>query len=188
MKHRHAWQVLSWRCAWALDQLRPAHLVVAGLFGLWASSIIAIDYPLLRETRQMAMQLASISEPAQERTATAKTQPPNVAKEFAAALPKFDAYPDQLRALNTLADKNGVVIARVDYRYEPLKALPIKRLAMRMHIEGQDLQQRRFLQAMLNAFPNLSIARLAYTKSADGSPKIDQMLEIHLYYQLKVAP
>lgn len=41
---------------------------------------------------------------------------------------------------------------------------------------------------MLNAFPNLSIARLAYTKSTDGSLKVDQMLEIHLYYQAKAAP
>ncbi|WP_175873180.1 hypothetical protein [Burkholderia sp. BCC0397] len=188
MKHRHAWQVLSWRCAWALDQLRAAHLVVAGLLALWASLIIAIDYPLLRETRQMAMQLASIPEPAQEQSTAAKTQPPNAAKEFAATLPEFDAYPDELRELNTLADKSGVVVARVDYRYDPLKALPIKRLVMRMDIKGQDLQQRRFLQVMLNTFPNLSIARLAYTKSTDGSLNVDQMLEIHLYYQLKAAP
>lgn len=188
MTHRHAWQVLSWRCAWAVDQLRPAHLVVAGLFALWTSLTIAIDYPLLAETRQMTMQLASIPEPAQERPTAAKSQPSNVAKEFAAALPKLDAYPDQLRELNTLADKNGVVVARVDYRYEPLKALPINRLVMRMDIKGENLQQRRFLQAMLNAFPNLSIARLAYTKRTDGSLKIDQMLEIHLYYQVPVAP
>ena len=89
----------------------------------------------------------------------------------------------QLRALNLLADQHGVVVARVDYRYEPLTGLPIQRLVLRMDAQGQDLPLRSFLQAMLNAFPNLSIARLAYAKATDGSLKVDQALEIHLYYR-----
>jgi len=142
--------------------------------------IIAIDYPLLKETRRMAMQLASIPAPAE-----ARAESRNAATEFAAALPAFDAYPDQLRELNTLAGKNDVVVARVEYRYEPLATLPIKRLVIRMNVNGQDLQQRRFLRAILNAFPNLSVTRLVYTKSTDGSSKVDQTLDIHLYYRLK---
>ncbi|WP_156811076.1 MULTISPECIES: hypothetical protein [Cupriavidus] len=186
MNRRHVLHVVSWRGNWVWGRIGPHHLVIAGLLTLWVSLILAIDYPLLRETRQLAKQLASVPEPGRERPSTAKAAqagPRQIAKEYAATLPAFDAYPGQLRALNLLADQHGVVVARVDYRYEPLTGLPIQRLVLRMDAQGQDLPLRSFLQAMLNAFPNLSIARLAYAKATDGSLKVDQALEIHLYYR-----
>lgn len=53
-----------------------------------------------------------------------------------------------------------------------------------MDVKGDEAQQRRFLQTTLNAFPNLSVARLAYAKNADGATKLDQKLDVNLYYQL----
>lgn len=187
MNRRRLWQVVSWHCARVSNGIRSAHFLVAGLLALWLSLIVAIDCPLRTETRRLALQLAAMPEPGRGRPAAAGAEPRDVAKEFAATLPAFDAYADQLRALHTLADQNSVLVARVDYRYEPLKDLPIRRLVMRMGVTGQDLQQRSFLLAMLDAFPNLSIARLAYAKSTDGLPQLEQSLEIHLYYRWKAA-
>jgi len=187
VNRRHVLRTISWRWAWALNRVDSIHIVAVGLLALWASLILTIDYPLLRETQQMSLQLASIPEPAYGPTTASKSEPRNSVDAFYAALPEFDTYPDQLRALNALAEKSGVVIERVDFQYEPLTKLPIKKLAMRMFITGTAAQQRRFLPALLNAFPNLSIARLAYSKSTDGSMKIDQKLDVHLYYRSKAA-
>ncbi|KVM51464.1 hypothetical protein WJ58_21700 [Burkholderia ubonensis] len=187
VNRQQALQMVSWRCSWLLNQLKTGQIAAASLIVLWTSLVITVDYPLLRETRQMTMQLTSIPEPKRERPAALDTVPRYSAKDFIVALPEYDTYPDQLRDLNILADKSGVVIMRVDYQYVTLTALPIERLVMRMAIKGTDLQQRRFLQAMLNTFPNLSIARLAYAKNPNDSMKIEQKLDIHLYYRMKAA-
>ncbi|WP_155629819.1 hypothetical protein [Burkholderia stagnalis] len=187
MNRQQALQMVSWRCSWLLNQLETGQIVAASLIVLWASLVITVDYPLLRDTRQMTMQLTSIPEPKRERPATLDAVPRYSAKDFIVALPEYDTYPDHLRDLNILADKSGVVITRVDYQYVTLTALPIERLVMRMAIKGTDLQQRRFLQAMLNTFPNLSIARLAYSKNPSDSTKIEQKLDIHLYYRTKAV-
>jgi hypothetical protein len=187
MSRQRILQVVSWRGTWLLNRLKSPHITVTALLALWALLIGTIDYPLFKETRRMALQLASIPAPAPVRPAARQAGPRNLAKEFAATLPEFDAYPDQLRDLHTLADKHGIVITRADYRYELLAELPIEKLAMHMDINGPDEAHRRFLQAMLNALPNLSIARLAYAKSTDGSTKVEQKLDIHLYYRARAA-
>lgn len=187
MSHRYALQVASWRATWLLNRLQSPRIAVAALLVLWALLIGAIDYPLFKQTRRMAMQLASIPTPASIKPAARKTGPRDPAMEFASTLPELDTYPEQLRDLNTLADQHGVVITRIDYRYEPLARLPIERLAMHMEITGSVEAQRRFLQAMLNGLPNLSVARLAYAKNTDGSMKIEQKLGIHLYYRVQAA-
>ncbi|AOK62453.1 hypothetical protein WK43_03160 [Burkholderia ubonensis] len=187
VNRQQALQMASWRCSWLLNQLKTGQIAAASLIVLWASLVITVDFPLLRETRQMTMQLTSIPEPKRARPAALDTAPRYSAKDFIVALPEYDTYPDQLRDLNVLADKSGVVVTRVDYQYVTLTALPIERLVMHMAIKGTDLQQRRFLQAMLNTFPNLSIARLAYAKNPNDSMKIEQKLDIHLYYRTKAA-
>ncbi|WP_124823692.1 hypothetical protein [Burkholderia stagnalis] len=187
MNRQQVLQMVSWRCSWLLNQLRTCQIAAASLIVLWALLVSTVDYPLLRETRQMTMQLTSIPEPKRERPAAVDTEPQHLAKEFIAAMPEYDMYPEQLRDLNVLADKTGVVVTRVDYQYVTLMALPIKRLVMRMAVKGADVQQRRFLQAMLNTFPNLSIARLAYSRNPNDSMKSEQKLDIHLYYRTKAT-
>ncbi|WP_175954811.1 hypothetical protein [Burkholderia sp. BCC0405] len=187
MSRQRILQIVSWRGTWLLNRLQSPHVTVTALLALWALLTGTIDYPLFKETRRMAMQLASIPEPAPVGPAARKAEPRNLAKEFAATLPEFDAYPDQLRDLHALADKHGIVITRADYRYELLAELPIEKLAIHMDINGPDEAHRRFLQAMLNALSNLSIARLAYAKSTDGSTKVEQKLDIHLYYRVRAA-
>ncbi|WP_287183049.1 hypothetical protein [Paraburkholderia sp.] len=102
-----------------------------------------------------------------------------------ASLPEFEKYADQLRALNLLADKTRVVITRIDFRYDQVPALPVRKLALRMNVRGDEAQQRRFLQTMLNAFPNLSVARLAFAKGTDGIIQVEQKLDVNLYYRLR---
>jgi hypothetical protein len=184
--HRATWQRVCWQCSALLGQLSAIHIAAAGLMVLWASLLIMIDYPLHRDTQHMTAQLAALPRPAHHRP-VARPERRDVAAQFAATLPAFATYPDQLRELNRLADTHGVVITRIDYQYAALTPLPIRRLMMRMAIRGADLSQRRFLQAMLNTLPNLSIARLAYAKAPNDTLKVELKLEVCLYYPSKAS-
>ncbi|MGA7817959.1 hypothetical protein [Caballeronia sp.] len=179
-------QIVSWHIACGFDRLEWQTTTAVGLVILWATLICVINSPLHAETQQMKLRLAPHIALERAKPASVKpdSAPRDLTHDFVASLPEFDKHSEQLRALNSLADKNSVVITRIDYRYEQLPALPIKKLALHMDVKGDEAQQRRFLQTTLNAFPNLSVARLAYAKNADGATKLDQKLDVNLYYQL----
>jgi len=178
-------QIVSWHLACVLNRVKWQHTTAMGLLALWAMLVGTIDWPLHVETRQMTLQLAQHTalEPTRPPPAAQQLAPRDLTHEFMASLPGFEKYPEQLRELNLLADKSSVVIMRIDYRYEQMPALPIRKLTLRMDLRGDEAQQRRFLQATLNAIPNLSIARLAFAKSADGAATVEQKLDVNLYYQ-----
>lgn len=178
-------QIVAWHFACVLNRVKWPHTVAMGLLALWAMLIGTIDWPLHVETRQMTLQLVQhmSREQAKPHPTVQQLAPRDLTHEFVASLPEFEKYPEQLRELNLLADKSSVVITRIDYRYEQMPTLPIRKLALRMDIRGDEAQQRRFLQTTLNAIPNLSVARLAFAKSADGATKVEQKLDVNLYYQ-----
>jgi hypothetical protein len=179
-------QIVSWYIACGLDWFKWQYTMALGLVVLWATLICAIDSPLHAETRQMTSRLAPHITPerAKPRMAKLDSTPHDLTRDFVTSLPEFNEHVEQVRALNLLADKNSVVITRIDYRYEQLPALPIRKLALRMDVRGDEAQQQSFLRTTLNAFPNLSVARLAYAKNADGAVRLDQKLDLNLYYRL----
>lgn len=187
MTLRQTWQKLSWQCAALLGRLGALHIATAGLLVLWGALLISIDYPLHRDMQRITSQLVALSKPSRDRLAARHPERRDVAEQFAATLPPFATYPDQLRELNRLADTHGVVITRIDYQYFTMTPLPIQRLAMRMAIRGGDLPQRRFLQAVLNTLPNLSVTRLAYAKAPGDTLKVELKLEVCLYYPSKAT-
>lgn len=181
------WRLISWHLACGLNRVEWRHSAGAGLLGLWILLIGTVDLPLHAEIQRATLQLAPYlalqsSKPASAMKPITRR---DVSTEFAAALPEFEKYPEQLRALNALADRAGVALVRVDYRYEPLPALPIIALSLQIDLRGEEVQQRKFLQAALDAFANLAIARLAYAKGADGTPKVEQKLQVDLYYRAR---
>lgn len=180
-------QTIVWYLACVLNRAEWQHITAMGLLALWATLIGTIDWPLHAEMRQMTLRLAQhrVQEPTRPRPATQQSAPRDLTHEFMASLPEFEKYPEQLRELNLLADKGNVVITRIDYRYEQMPALPITKLTLHMDIRGDEAQQRRFLQTTLNAFPNLSVARLAFAKSTEGATKVEQKLDVNLYYRLR---
>jgi hypothetical protein len=179
-------QIVSWYFACGLDWLEWQYTVAVGLVLLWAMLICVIDSPLHAETRQMTSRVAPhiALERAKPHSAKLDSTPDDLAHDFVASLPEFNNHIEQLRALNSLADKSSVVITRIDYRYEQLPALPIRKLTLRMDVRGDEAQQHSFLRTTLNALPNLSVARLSYAKNADGAAKVDQKLDLNLYYRL----
>src|SRR6266404_9244910 len=124
---------LFWYLACSMNRAEWQHTTAISLLALWAALIAAVDWPLRAETRQMTWQLTrqAASALTQPRPTTPPSAPRDLTHEFVRSLPEFEKYADQLRALNLLADKTSVVVTRVDYRYDQLPALPVKRLALR---------------------------------------------------------
>jgi hypothetical protein len=182
---KRPWQILAWHLGYRLNAAGWQHVVAIGLLTLGLLLLVVVDYPIYVQTRQLASALA-----AQSALKIARRESPaqidvhrDVAKEFVNSLPTFDKNPEQLRALTQLAEKTGIAVLRIDYRYEHLPTLTIRRIALHLDLSGGEMQQQRLLRLLLNTFPNLSVVRLAYAKSADPGASVDQKLDVNLYYR-----
>lgn len=190
MNGKRSWRLSVWRLRHTMHGAEWHHLTVIGFLSFWALVTATINYPLYVETRQLTSQFSTYSVPnmkdpgptAHERNTR------DIAKEFVASLPVSESYPVQLRALAQLADKTAVVVTRVDYRYEDIPALSVRKLTLHLELRGGEAQQRRLLQTALNTFPNLSVVRLSYTKGTDPGSNVEEKLDINLYYRREKAP
>lgn len=158
---------------------------IAGFAALWVALVIAVDFPLYTETQSLRNQLEknNIGKSATARRDTKQSTPFDPTHEFIASLPAFDKCTEQLRALNQLANKSGVLIASAHYRYEPVSGLPLMKAGVIMDVRGSEKQQRRFLRMILNAFPNLAISRLGYSRGTDGANNLREKFDIDMYYK-----
>jgi site-specific recombinase len=178
------WKISCWYSN-ATNRMDWQRIAVVAVLALWVSLLLTIDLPLLEETRQIRGELTSYSAHALARTRSQSQQaaPNDSTRAFVASLPALDKCTDQLRAFDELAEKNGVSVASVHYRYESLPGLPITRVAMSVDAHSDDQRNRRFLQMMLNDFQNLAIARIVSTRSTDGVRVQRMKLDINLYFR-----
>ncbi|MFC0397533.1 hypothetical protein [Paraburkholderia rhizosphaerae] len=179
------WRISRWHLKRIANGMNWQRTTAAGLLMLWAGLMGVIDLPLQRETRQIAERISGDIAHDPVGPGAVPHAPDDLTGDFVASLPAFDRCTEQLRSLNLLAEKSGVMIASAHYRYEPMPGLPITRVTVGMDVRGNEKQQRRFLQMMLNAFANLAISRLAYSKGAEESDKgaLRQRLDIHMYFR-----
>jgi hypothetical protein len=179
MSNGQAWRVLTWYARYVFNRLEWQHTLSIGLFSLWAMTVAFVDYPLYVETRALSSRLARPIrlDAATRKPASQRDMPRDLVKEFVASLPEFQQYPEQLRALNDLVDRNGIAARHIDYRYERVPSLAIQKLALQMELSGQEIPLRKFMQVALNSFSNLSIASLSFAKAADGGASAELRLE-----------
>jgi hypothetical protein len=182
---KRSWQILVWYFEYRLNAVGWQHVAAIGLLTFGVSLAGVVDYPMYVETRRLATELAARNAPKTTKRASPAQSDiqRDIAKEFVNSLPEFDKYPEQLRILTQLAEKNAVVILRVDYRYEYVPTLTIRKIALHLDLKGDEVQQKRLLRLLLNTFSNLSIVRLAYTKNADPGASVEQKLDVNLYYR-----
>jgi hypothetical protein len=178
------WKITCWYSN-ATNRMDWQRIAVVAILALWTSLLLTIDLPLLKETRQIKGDLTRYSAIALAPTRSQSQQatPNDSTRAFVASLPALNKSTDQLRAFEELAEKNGVSVASVHYRYEPLPGLSIAKVAMSVDAHGDDQRNRRFLQMMLNDFQNLAIARIVSTRSTDGARVQKMKLDINLYFQ-----
>ncbi|MEM5373096.1 hypothetical protein V4C53_44980 [Paraburkholderia azotifigens] len=179
------WRIARWYLGYAANQVNWQGNVTVALLVLWVALVCTIDLPLQSETQRIAIQLGKIGagESGRFSRESPLRRPQDPTLEFIDSLPSNTRYLEQLLALNQLADKCDVIITSVHYRYEQVSGLPITRVAMAMEVRGDEKPQHAFLQRTLNAFPNLAISRLAYTRDTDGASTYKQKLDVDLYFQ-----
>ncbi|MBN3759422.1 hypothetical protein [Burkholderia sp. Ac-20365] len=182
-------KVASWYLTCVDDRTTWRHTTAAGLAATWIALMLTIDLPLRNETRQLAAQLAHEGKRHPDRLRAASPPPassdPRLA--FVESLPPFDKCTEQLRELGVLAEQSGVVLASINYRYEPVPGLPVTKVRLGVVARGGAANQRRLLQTTLNAMPNLAVARLVYTKVADGTKLVKLKLDLDMYLQSRAG-
>jgi hypothetical protein len=186
MNGKRQWRIILWRIRYVLALAEWQHVAGFGLLSFWVLTLCVVDYPLYRETQALSSRLTASRTARATRPKPASSpdqEPRNLAAGFVASLPAYETYPKQLNTLTDLAGKNGVAVIRIDYRYESLPELPIRKLMLHLDLSGNETQLRELLRTLLNTFPNLSVARLAYTKAADPGATMEQRLDINLYYR-----
>lgn len=178
---RLRWQL---RRAWA--RLDTLGLCVLAALALWLGLHLTVNRPLGAEAERLAQQVAEQQRtalPVRGGAATARSR-----HELVAFFPTLEQREQDLRRLHQLAARQDLALVRADYRSEPLSALPLQRLSLRLQLQGGYARQRLFLQALLRELPHLAVERLSL-EGAPGAPEaMSALVEAHLYYQPRPVP
>lgn len=175
---------LRWQIALLWGALGTAELLLLALLGLWAGLWLVVNVPLQAESRQLEQKVALLQEsrsrPVLDPAHAVRT---DITREFTNFLPPETDREGQLTRLHKLADQRSLLLSRADYRIEPVKSLTLKRLSIRVSLQGSYAMQRQFLHDALGAFPNLAVERISLEKTAGLSDSMNTLLEASFYYR-----
>lgn len=177
---------LRWQFSLIWGALGTPELVLLALLGLWAGLWLVVNAPLQAESGQLDRRIALLVEEGrsrQDQVGLTHMARADITHDFVNFLPSEEEREGQLGRLHKLADQRSLLLSRADYRIEPVKALALKRLSVRISLQGTYAMQRQFLHDALVAFPNLAVERISLEKTAGLSDSMSTLLDASFYYR-----
>lgn len=176
-------EITLWRHGWLW-------LAAVLLLGAGAGMAVFARLSLAQQQEQLSQQaalLASLRKTADERAgpadgAQAATDMSDADSQTALAtvLPSADEAGSELRRIYRIAAEQQVSIAQADFQEEPATG-GSRRLQMAFPTKATYPQLRRFLEASLREFPNLSLDRLAFKRNQVGEVQVEAKVHVSLW-------
>lgn len=181
--------VIKCRVRWGLSRvwasLGALELLAIALLALWLGLHLQVSKPLqtevtLLDSRAQAL-LATMRDNAQP--VSVNKNSPDTGRDFIGFFPLNTQREPQLARLHQLLDEHGLQLVRVDYGTEPVAALPLQRVTLKLSIQGGYVMQRKFLHKLLVMLPNLALERITLEKTSDSMDGMSTLLNASLYYR-----
>jgi len=104
--------------------------------------------------------------------------------EFDAYLPRHDEIPATLAALFNLAQREGLSIARGEYKAEADGPGRFLRYRMTLPVQGDAAAVRRFMLAALQAHKTLALESVQFKRERSGAAEVDARIQWVLLLRL----
>ena len=99
---------------------------------------------------------------------------------FYAYLPAHDAIPEQLKQLVAIAAKNGVVLAKADYKAQPEENADFMRYQITLPIKADYAKIQGFLVGALRGLPTLTLDAVLFKRERIESGEVEAQVQFKL--------
>jgi hypothetical protein len=99
---------------------------------------------------------------------------------FYAYLPRHEMIPDQLKQLLAIAGKNGVVLAKADYKAQPEENADFLRYLITLPIKADHARVQAFILAALHGLPTLTLDSVTFKRSTPEAAEVEARVQFVL--------
>lgn len=174
---------LQWEVARCWQRLGYLEILVIAIGAVWVALEWQVLRPLRHELQQQQLSANALLVPqAVAHPVQAGSQPrAGTQQEFLEFLPALSQREQQLKTLHALA--RPLSLGRLDFSSTPVSGLPVQRLTVRLAVQGQYAELRRFIQKLLTELPNLSVSSISLDNSNQPTASLILNLEVNLYFR-----
>ncbi len=99
---------------------------------------------------------------------------------FYAYLPRHEMIPEQLKQLVAIAGKNGVVLAKADYKAQPEENADFLRYQITLPIKADHARVQAFILAALHGLPTLTLDSVTFKRSTPEAAEVEARVQFVL--------
>ena len=161
---------------------------------LVALALAAVAVPLLLlKVAPMQNQLQALERTGPGRTSTheamqhALSMPVDPSQQLGTFYRFFSSSPrpnDALQVIHQNAQKNGIVLAKGEYRFLAVSGTRLQRYQTVLPVNGSYPSIRKFIADVLNEMPTVSLENVRFERPQIGSAQIDAEIRFTLYLML----
>jgi hypothetical protein len=102
-------------------------------------------------------------------------------------LPRHDMIPDQLKQLLAVAEKNGITLAKADYKAQPEENADFLRYQIALPIKADYAHVQAFMLGALGALPTLTLESVTFKRGTADGAEVEARVQFVLLVR-KAAP
>lgn len=158
---------------------------IAGAMGLFILTLLPGFYlmtikPMREEAARLVMRIEAVGKRPQDAEAVPLSRNERI-RAFVEFFPERKHVPHWIQQIHTVADNEGIVLERGDYRRPPGEGpLPIP-VKITLPVKGSYAQIRRFITATLAEVPTLALDEVSFQRQGARDPKIEAQILFTLY-------
>jgi hypothetical protein len=99
---------------------------------------------------------------------------------FYAYLPRHEMIPDQLKQLLAIASKNGVVLAKADYKAQAEENADFLRYQIILPIKADHARVQAFILAALHGLPTLTLDSVTFKRNTPDAADVEARVQFIL--------
>jgi hypothetical protein len=178
---------LNWEARRLALRLGWLNLASAGAFAfsalaIWQGQQLAQYEATLQRQLQQA-QLARPLPPPADSTLDAVRQ----IAAFYAYLPRHEMIPEQLKQLVAIAGKNGVVLAKADYKAQLEENADFLRYQITLPIKAEHARVQSFILAALHGLPTLTLDSVTFKRNSPDAAEVEARVQFVLLVRKAAA-
>lgn len=164
---------LARRFGWV--SMAGAAALAFSLLALWQGRQLKQREAQLQVQLRQVQQGRPVAAPADSTTDAARQ-----VAAFYAYLPRHDMIPEQLKQLLDIAGKNGVVLAKADYKAQPEENADFLRYQITLPIKADHARVQSFMLAALQGLPTLTLDSVSFKRNAPDAAEVEARVQFIL--------
>jgi hypothetical protein len=177
---------IGWEARRIGRRLGWSALLGAGLLALAAAAAWQ-SHAMMQRQQQLAVQVSAARSAKPMAVAAGPGGAARQLAAFYAYLPAHDTIPDLLKQLVGIAEKNGVTLAKADYKPQPEDNADFLRYQVTLPIKADYAKVQGFIVGALRGLPTLTLDSVTFKREQIETGDVEARVQFNLLVRKAVA-